>query len=101
MDPEFAIGPRGNVTLTKQQRQNNLLEHASTQAGINAVFQKTKLKKTQKTQKTQKEKKCRTLKHKMEKAQKEYYNTCDEKTIEKNKQEIKAANERISKFTEF
>ena len=96
-EPDFAIGPRGNVTLTKRQRQNKLLEHASTQAGINAVLQKTKSEKTQKIQKNQK--KCRTLKFKMEQAQKEYYNTCDDETIEKNQREIQDANDRIPDFT--
>ena len=98
MKPEFAVGTRGNVTFTDQQRRDYLLEQASTKAAIDAVLQKTRSKKTQKTQKaqkTEKEKKCSGLKRQIQEAQSKYYVNCSDGYQE----EVKQANEKIENFT--
>jgi hypothetical protein len=99
---------RQNSLGTELNRERDIyaqmLDHASTQAGINAVLKKAESKKTKnlsRNQITKEEKKCKTLKHHMEQAQTNYYTNCHKNTIQQNKEEHIKANKGIPTFTGF
>ena len=88
----------GTIMAEEETRKKTQLENYGTMQSIKKILNNRNKINPIKNQETDVGK-CRNLKFQMERAQQEYYSTCDEKTIEKNKQNNENANKRIPDFT--